>query len=295
MRSLAKLTVPLGVLLFVAGSVRAQNLTSSRFTDPATLVQNKAVQKHLDLSEATIQKAFNIPILIRQEVEPHIVKLNEIEDKAERERQKQVWKRKTMQKGIDELAKILDQHQLKRLKEIALQMSDYQAFSTKEIKQTLAITVDQEKQLKDIIAAGNEEMKNAIDAANVNKGDMDTMWRVSRPARKQAMAKAMEVLTPDQRKKWNGMVGEEFDFSLDRPGKGLLPFTGGPVPATDAEKNNPKWLAARIDDWMPQGKDKSFDQIGWVPELCKAMELAKEKNRAVFIFVLDGDVGSGRC
>ena len=91
------------------------------------------------------------------------------------------------------------------------------------------------------------------------------------------------------------MVGEEFDFSLDRPGKDLLPLTGGPAPATVEQKNDPKWLANRIDDWMPQDKDKSFDQIAWVPELCKAMKLAEENNRGVFIFVLDGHVGSGRC
>ena len=165
MRPLAKLIVPLGVLLFAAGSVCAQNLTSSRFTDPATLIQNKAVQKHLDLDEATIQKAFNIPILIRQEAESAFKDLAKIKDDAEHERQKQELKKKTMKKGIEELAKILKPEDLKRLKEIALQMADFQAFSTKDVKAALAISADQEKRLKSIIEAGNQEMQHAIGGA----------------------------------------------------------------------------------------------------------------------------------
>jgi hypothetical protein len=288
--------VVLALASFVAASpTYAQSLKNSRFTDPATLVQNKAVQDHLDLSEETRQKIFNIPILIRQNAEKEFFRVQKIEDPVEKEKQMQELKRKTMQAGVDALAKALEPGELKRLKQIALQMSDFQAFETDPVKYALGLTPEQLRTLGDVVKAGNKEMQDQIPQNVRGSGDMQKMWEVTKSARKNTMEKALAVLTPDQRKTWAGMVGEPFDFALERPGKDLIPREGGPKPATADEKASLAWLEKRIDEWVPQGQEKSFDQIGWVNELCKATQLAQKNNRGIFVFVVDGVLGTGRC
>jgi hypothetical protein len=295
MRGCCKVLVAVVVAGVASGSTSGQSLAGSRFTDPATLIQNKAVQKHLELDEKTIQKAFNIPILIRQSALADFKALADVKDPIEHEKRKQELKKRTMKAGIDELGKILDPGDLRRLRQIAMQMADFQAFTTEDVRQTLKLTPEQQSEMKSVVRAGNDEMRDLIAAANVSAGDMEAMWKVSKPARRKAMQQAMAVLTPEQRQTWQSLVGEEFDFSLERPGKDLLPRGGGPVPATEAQKADVQWLAKRIDEWMPKDQEKNFDQIAWMTQLVEAMKLAKVHNRGVFIFVLDGDVGTGRC
>jgi hypothetical protein len=275
--------------------VSGQDLSRSRFTDPAVLIQNAAVRKHLELDPAVEQKAFQIPILIRQAAVDDAKALKQIADPQERERKKQELRRRTLEKGVAELKKILEPEDLVRLQQIALQMADFQAFETAEVKEKLKLTAEQQQKLQVIIQNGNEEMRQLVARAGVGAGDVERMWAVTIPSRKKAMGEAVAVLNPDQQKTWQGMVGAPFDFSLERPGKELLPKGGGPPAATEQQKADPQWVAARVREWMPSGKEKSFDQIGWVTELCEATRLAKEHNRGVFIFVIDGKIATGRC
>jgi hypothetical protein len=55
------------------------------------------------------------------------------------------------------------------------------------------------------------------------------------------------------------------------------------------------WVESRIQELQPKASEKKFDQIGWVREVREAERLAKEHNRAVFIFTHDGRMASGRC
>ena len=219
MRLGSKVFVALGSFLIACAPLPAQSLKDSRFTDPATLIQNKKVQEHLDLDAATVQKVFQVPIHVREVALADFKALANVKDPAEHERQKQELKKRTIKAGVDELAKILEPGDFKRLQQIALQMADYQAFTTKDVKTKLDLTPEQDDRIKSIVEVGNKDVRELVAGANVRAGDMEVMWKVSKPARKRAMENIVAVLTPDQRKNWESMVGEEFDFALDRPGR----------------------------------------------------------------------------
>ncbi len=57
----------------------------------------------------------------------------------------------------------------------------------------------------------------------------------------------------------------------------------------------PADVDARIAAWMPKPSEKRFDEIGWAKDIRTAKLLAKQNNRPVFLFTMDGRVNTGRC
>jgi hypothetical protein len=55
---------------------------------------------------------------------------------------------------------------------------------------------------------------------------------------------------------------------------------------------DPDGLVARIDqrvqDWQPTSDERRFDEVGWAPDLCQALELAKKYDRPLFVFSYSG-------
>lgn len=47
--------------------------------------------------------------------------------------------------------------------------------------------------------------------------------------------------------------------------------------------------------WWPRPSEKPFDSIGWAPDIRSALRLAREHDRPVFLFTMDGRVNTGRC
>ena len=58
---------------------------------------------------------------------------------------------------------------------------------------------------------------------------------------------------------------------------------------------SPEWVAQRVQQWQPTARDRRWEQIGWARDLRSAERLAKEHNRPVFLFTLDGRMDVGRC
>ncbi len=57
----------------------------------------------------------------------------------------------------------------------------------------------------------------------------------------------------------------------------------------------PADVDARITAWLPKPSEKRFDEIGWAKDIRTAKTLAKQNNRPVFLFTMDGRVNTGRC
>ena len=55
------------------------------------------------------------------------------------------------------------------------------------------------------------------------------------------------------------------------------------------------FVDGRAAEWRLTAADKSFDRIGWAPDIRAARRLALEHNRPVFLFTMDGRVNTGRC
>jgi hypothetical protein len=55
------------------------------------------------------------------------------------------------------------------------------------------------------------------------------------------------------------------------------------------------WADRRTTDWQPRRGERCFDEIGWARDIRAARKLAKEHQRPVFLFTMDGHINIGRC
>ena len=55
------------------------------------------------------------------------------------------------------------------------------------------------------------------------------------------------------------------------------------------------WVDERVKEWQPKAAEKRIDEIGWAKDIRTAEKLAKDNNRPVFLFTLDGRMNIGRC
>ena len=55
------------------------------------------------------------------------------------------------------------------------------------------------------------------------------------------------------------------------------------------------WVDARVKEWQPTAEERRFDEIGWAADIRTALRLAREHNRPVFLFTMDGRINTGRC
>ncbi len=56
-----------------------------------------------------------------------------------------------------------------------------------------------------------------------------------------------------------------------------------------------KSVEEQVHKLQPTRQEKRFDEIGWAPGILAAEALAKQQNRAVFLFTYDGKIDTGRC
>ncbi|HZP80398.1 MAG TPA: hypothetical protein VFB21_02050 [Chthonomonadaceae bacterium] len=79
-------------------------------------------------------------------------------------------------------------------------------------------------------------------------------------------------------------------------GAGLLGLGAllAPLAAT-SEEHDAAWVERRVQQWQPTAKERRWESIGWASDLRSALRLAKEHQRPVFLFTLDGRMNVGRC
>ena len=116
---------------------------------------------------------------------------------------------------LESLGKILQPEQLKRLRQIELQVLGVVALRRPEVKKHLGITEEQEGQFQDLERKAREEIQKAMQEAR----DQETLdWAQIRQRgeelRKKAEQEGMAVLTAEQKTKLKEMMGEPFE--LDR-------------------------------------------------------------------------------
>ena len=66
-----------------------------------------------------------------------------------------------------------------------------------------------------------------------------------------------------------------------------------PRPANPADE--PAWVSRRVRELQPNVLERKIDRIGWAKDIRAAEQLAREHNRPVFLFTLDGRMDTGRC
>jgi len=206
-------------LLFVITTLsvtsQAQTILHSRPTVDPALITNPVVQKELtvseeqktkltDLSKRTQQEHIEINGGSQEEIEAQLKDYSEKFDKL-------VW---------DGLAKVLDEKQLKRFKQINRQSQGIRALASKDSKTALALTDDQDKQIQTLLGSyDNEEGEMMSTMTQVDAGNQE--FKIDAEGSKKLKAlgvkyyeKALAILTADQKVKWDELVGAKVDLGV---------------------------------------------------------------------------------
>jgi Spy/CpxP family protein refolding chaperone len=186
------------------------------------LLSQKSVQDELKLSEDQIKQATQLSEKQREA-------FRGARDLSQEERQK---KFADMVAANDKaLAEILKPDQLKRLKQISLQLRGTMAIADPETVAALKLTDEQKEKVKTIAEDFRKEAGN-----RAGGGDREEARKRRAEARKTAEDQLMAVLTDEQKTKWKELAGEPFKGEIrrpgpqggDRPARGARPPRGAP-------------------------------------------------------------------
>jgi Spy/CpxP family protein refolding chaperone len=111
------------------------------------------------------------------------------------------------------VGEVLSDKQMTRFRQLDLQKKDAAAFKDDKVRKELKITESQVKIIDEIYADADKEAKEIFADAKENKfkGVQEKMQGLN----KETKEKVFAVLTPDQKKSYKQMIGEEFKF--DQP------------------------------------------------------------------------------
>lgn len=247
MRVVTTLILTVGLAALVADSALAQQppgggrrggqppggrgFGGGMMNSPAALLMIPEVQKELKLTDEqqTELKKFTDPAAMRERMQQWGPKFQEAQ--GDREKMQALF-REMQAETEKELAKALKPEQMKRLKELVLQRGGALAAARdKELAGKLKLTDEQVSKLTKIQEELDADLRELRGPGGGGPPDSETQKKMA-AARKEAMTKAMGVLTDEQRKSWEEMIGKPFEFpaTMGRPGGRRPPGGGGNPP-----------------------------------------------------------------
>jgi Spy/CpxP family protein refolding chaperone len=194
-------------------------------TDPLELFQNPQIKKEINLTEEQAAKIKAIGDQFRQRVRALVSGLNlgEMEPEEREKKLDQIKGQLEKEVGVarNEVGEVLTPEQLKRFKEITLQIYGFGILSYEHFIQELKLTPDQQAKLKklrdDTWAKMRINLKVPQKGADnrqiiaANRKRMDQILQESN-------AKALAILTPEQQKILETLKGKKFEFVPPQPG-----------------------------------------------------------------------------
>jgi Spy/CpxP family protein refolding chaperone len=183
------------------------------------IVQNEQVQKDIELDADQKEKLQKLSTETREAMRAKMGDMQNLS--AEERRTKFEEMRKDMEESAAKTQKavegILLPKQLERVKQIQLQSQGTMALANPDVAKELGLTDDQKAKIKTI---GEEAMKAMRDmfAGGGRPSAEDREKRTK--ARQENEKKVMDVLTAEQKEKFEKMKGEKFDTSVLRMGPG---------------------------------------------------------------------------
>lgn len=108
-----------------------------------------------------------------------------------------------------QLSQILNEQQMKRLKQIALQVEGYAALERPEIADQVGLTKEQRQKIRDILRQAAEKRREAFQQG---RSDRQAAFQRMREIRQWVDGEIEKLLTAEQKKKWQELVGAPFKF-----------------------------------------------------------------------------------
>lgn len=191
---------------------------------------NPAVQEELGLSadqKESAQKLIESYFADqRKEMEQSGIDFTSFRDLSQEEREKKMSEfrqkqaetaKKLNEKFSPKLAETLKAEQAKRLKEIALQSAGVMALREADVAKTLKLSDEQQQNLAKVFDAADAELRRSFGRRGEGENDFQARFEQMRKAGEERDAKALAVLSEEQRKAFDELKGKPFDLAQLRP------------------------------------------------------------------------------
>jgi len=204
-------------------------------TGPAQLINSKTVQADLKASEEQVTKlkdwAKGWATKSREMMQE---KLKDVPMEERFQKMAEV-NAEISKEAYTEIGKVLDEKQVKRLKQIELQLAGTRALSMKDVSEGLKITEEQTTKIREIGMASFKDRQDLNEEYGVKgfgppklEGDKQKEYQKKLDAiTKDVETKTMAVLTDEQKKKFEEMTGEKVDVAKIRQELPAPMFGGG--------------------------------------------------------------------
>lgn len=164
----------------------------------AFLLQNEGVQKELNISDDQKTKLREAMEKVREDNKDIIAKGRDMT----REDFEKLGKASN-----EAIAKVLDDKQMKRFRQIQLQAQGPGAFMIPDVQSKLKLSDDQKGKIRKINEESGEKMRELFQG-----GFNEETQKKMTDLRKETMTKATGVLNADQKKTWQEMAGKPFEL-----------------------------------------------------------------------------------
>jgi hypothetical protein len=212
MRPLYRWPVALGLVLLLGSPAMAQ----ARQAQEASLLMNKSVQQELKVEQGQIDKATEAFQKLDEDNKDLLAK---IRDRSLPAKERVEARLKVYDGSRKIVAEILTPEQLKRLQQIHLQRAGVNAFTLTyppvfpDAQKALNLTDKQKAELKALRAKEVEERYQIIKQGVNNPAEYNEKTEA---VLKDKLEAGLKVLTEEQRKTSNELVGKPFKFKSDR-------------------------------------------------------------------------------
>ncbi len=190
------------------------------------LLRSEAVRKELKIDAQQLEALTRISQKAGKAARRNFEQLQELRDAPPEERSRKfaeisklaATQAKQTRKEIEE---VLRPEQMKRLKQLAVQLRGAAALEDREIQEELKLTEEQKNQLSTLRKSVTQQMQEWWRPGNPIKPE--TRREKFRALLKDSEAKALAVLTDAQKAQFEQMKGPQFDLSHVRPPRGGPP------------------------------------------------------------------------
>jgi Spy/CpxP family protein refolding chaperone len=216
MRNVCTKIVTVGLVLLAASPAFAQPRPGGRpgggFPAPgaAQLLGMEKVQEELKLTDDQKAQITKITEKYKEDM---------AKARADMNREKMGELRKAESEEIEKaVPTVLKAAQVKRLKQLEVQIGGLRALSKDDVQASLKLTDAQKKSIKDSTEELAKDREEMIQAAGGDRTKMGEIFTKIQAMQKEAMEKTVNGLTDDQKKEWKELNGAKFDFPTPQRG-----------------------------------------------------------------------------
>ena len=175
-----------------------------------------AVQKELKLSDDQVEKAKTFGEEYRAKGREMMSELEGLEG-DERMTKMQTLNRGHFAAGMKEVEAMLKPEQTRRFKQIVFQTRGLENLTDPETAKALKVTGDQADKVKELLEGSRSEMREAMQSSG---GDRQVAMEKYQAIRKETNAKAMALMSAEQKSMYKEMAGEPFEMpAMGRPAR----------------------------------------------------------------------------